>query len=304
MRGANRRRIAEPAAEHYGGVISRALLRQVGISARDVQAEVAAGHWAVHGRQTVAVHRRGLTDREQWWRSLWETGAAVSALDGVTALLAAGLRGFEEAPVHVSVLYSHRVPRTSGVRVHKLRRRLADELQPTGIPRVRPAIAALRAAHWAASDRQAATILLMTVQQGLCNAAQLAAASEARGRARRAFIEGVVLEICDGARALGEWDFAVLCRRYRLPAPERQVLRVGPRGRIYLDVYWSCGLVVEIDGVHHHAGLTPIADMLRQNDVMLGGDLVLRVPSLGLRLAEAEFMGQIALALASLAAAA
>ena len=62
-------------------------------------------------------------------------------------------------------------------------------------------------------------------------------------------------------------------------------MRTGPGGRVYLDVAWEdIGLVVEIDGGHHALALNPVDDALRQNEVTLGADMVLRIPVLGLRL--------------------
>jgi len=55
------------------------------------------------------------------------------------------------------------------------------------------------------------------------------------------------------------------------------VVRTGPGGRVYLDVAWEdVGLVVEIDGGQHALALNPVDDALRQNEVTLGDDLVLR----------------------------
>ncbi|MDQ4084688.1 MAG: hypothetical protein M3165_02625 [Actinomycetota bacterium] len=85
-----------------------------------------------------------------------------------------------------------------------------------------------------------------------------------------------------------------MCRRRGLPEPDRQVVRRGPRGRVYLDVYWDeFGFVVEIEGVHHAAPLNVVDDPLRQNDVSITTGTVLRTPSLGLLLHEREFMGQV-----------
>ena len=108
---------------------------------------------------------------------------------------------------------------------------------------------------------------------------------------------GVVKDIALGAQSLGELDFARLCRARGLPAPDRQVVRRGPKGRIYLDVRWRCGVVVEIDGIQHTWGLAPVLDALRQNGVTLSRDTVLRIPNIGLRLHEDAFMDQVAQAL-------
>ena len=111
---------------------------------------------------------------------------------------------------------------------------------------------------------------------------------------RRALLDQVVDDICDGAHSLGELDFAGMCRQVGLPPPSRQVVRTGPGGRIYLDVAWEdIGLVVEIDGGHHALALSPVDDALRQNEVTLSADMVLRIPVLGLRLEPDRFLDQV-----------
>ncbi len=123
-----------------------------------------------------------------------------------------------------------------------------DEAQ-AGVPRTHPDVAALRAAAWARTDRQAALILCLVVQQRLTTGARLSAALRTvRNRGRRPFVRSVLRDITDGAQSLGELDVAAMCRRHGVPPPERQSVRRGPRGRVYLDARWSCGLVVEIDG--------------------------------------------------------
>ena len=63
------------------------------------------------------------------------------------------------------------------------------------------------------------------------------------------------------------------------------MVRALANGRVYLDVAWEdVGLVVEIDGGHHGWALNTVDDALRQNEVSLGLDIVLRLPVLGLRL--------------------
>ena len=93
---------------------------------------------------------------------------------------------------------------------------------------------------------------------------------------------------------MGELDFGKLCRERGLPAPARQVVRATAHGRVYLDVAWEdISLVVEIDGGHHGAALNPIDDALRQNDLVLSGERVLRIPVIGLRVAPDRFMDQV-----------
>ena len=234
------------------------------------------------------------------WQAIWETGAGVAALDGVTALQVAGLRNYVDGEVHVSVIHTASVKHLPGVRLHKVIRRLPDELARSGPPRTRPAVAALRAASWAVSDRQAALVLLMTVQQRLATPQHLLEVSaQMPGRRRRGFVRRVLLDAADGVQSLGELDFARMCRARGLPEASRQVVRRGPRGRIYLDVRWEGSrLVVEIDGAQHREGLNVTADNLSRNAVTLQNDRVLRIDLIGLRLYEDEYLRQVALGLA------
>ena len=158
--------------------------------------------------------------------------------------------------------------------------------------------AAVSSAAWAVSDRQAALVLCLVLQQRLTTPNRLRAAwqcSTTRAtRARTQMLSAVVADLCDGARSLGELDFAAMCRAAGLPAPSRQVVRELPGGRIYLDVAWEgIGLVVEIDGGHHALALNTVDDALRQNEVVLRDDRVLRIPVIGLRLIPEQFMAQV-----------
>jgi very-short-patch-repair endonuclease len=207
--------------------------------------------------------------------------------------------GYDESVVHVSIPSAINRSGILGVRVHRLRRVDGEVITGRGIPRVAPALAAIRAAHWASSDRQAALILVLPIQQGVVSGPQLQAATTAWvGRRRRSLVPQLVQDITDGARSLGELDFAQMCRQRGLPEPERQVVRRTPRGRIFLDVRWHRSrLVVEIDGSHHGAGLAMVADHLRQNEVALRHEIVLRITLLGLRIAADAFLDQVERAL-------
>jgi hypothetical protein len=281
-------------AQAYGGVLSRGLLHDLGVNHQAVCREIASERWRELGRQTICVHLEDVPAQALRWRAVWETGLRVAAVDGVSALQAAGLTGFDEPVQHVSVPHGWRPPAVDGVRRHHLAR-IEGEVMKTGLPRVRPEIAAVRAAQWAVTNRQAALVLVMAVQQGIVSPPLLLqAARTVRSRKRRALVPLLVQDIVDGARSLGELDFAALCREHGLPEPDRQVLRHGPRGRIYLDVRWSdIGLVVEIDGSQHRMGLAVTDDNLRQNEVTLTLDRVLRIDLVGLRLLPDVFMGQI-----------
>ena len=152
-----------------------------------------------------------------------------------------------------------------------------------GIPRVGVEIAMIHAAQWAVSGRQAALLICLPMQQRLTSAARLALAWRAQIKSpRRAFLSNVIGDVTDGAHSLGELGFARMARTVGLPRPTRQAVRRGPGGRIYLDVSWDdVGLVVEIDGGHHALALNPIDDALRQNERVVVGERVLRIPVIG-----------------------
>jgi very-short-patch-repair endonuclease len=228
------------------------------------------------------------------WYAIHESGPR-AAIDGVSALQAAGLTGFTVDHVRVSVPRGATAVRRKHLVVRQTRRLRPDDVVPVGLPRVRVPVAAVRAALWAVSPRQGATILAMVVQQRLCTPLALAESFVTiRRHARRALLEAVILDLLDGAHAMGELDFARLCRAHGLPAPDRQVVRRTSEGKAYLDVYWHAyRLVVEIDGIHHFRAPAVVSDALRQNELVLTSDRVLRLPLLGLRVAPDEFMGQV-----------
>ena len=276
------------------GVISRTQLYDVGVTRSRVRAEVRARRWRRVGSQALSLTTGALTREQQLWAAVFEAGPR-AFLDGAAALEAAGLKRFGSDRIRVSVPRGARVRRARGLDIRQTRRWHPDDVVGAGVPRARPEVAAVRAALWARSNRQAALALTMTVQQGI-------ASSEAIGQEmlrvrrdkRRVFIHLVLLDLLGGVRSLGELDFARECRRRGIPRPSRQVVRRGRNGRYYLDVYWDdWGVVVEIDGIHHTWAEQLVSDALRHNDVTLGHDIVLRLPLLGLRVAADDFFDQI-----------
>jgi very-short-patch-repair endonuclease len=299
--------------------VHRRELREAGISRDEVRSEIRAGRWASMGRHTVylgtptayfgsatAVPGGGgggsddsdprLLGPPEWparaWWAGWESGAG-AVLDGVSALLAAGLEHYTERDVHVTLPRNARGTRLVGVQRRWTRVRRTPI--GSGLPRVSPEVAVVNAAQWAVSDRQAATLLTMAVQQRLTTGARVLEEWSARARSpRRSFLDTVVRDVADGAQALGELDFGRLCRARGLPTPSRQVVRKETWGRVYLDVWWEeHGVGAEIDGAQHGWGLSPVRDALRDNEVMMADGPVLRIPLLGLRVAPDPFMDQV-----------
>ena len=262
-----------------------------------VRAEVRAGRWHRLGPQTLFVLDAATSPdpdlARRWWAVLEVGGQA--AIDGVTALQHAGLRNFEHPEIQVSVFKSGCYQRPKGVRVYETRRRRREDLVVPGLPRTRPAVAAVRAALWARTNRQAGLVLIMTAQQRIATVADISVALDAvRRHQRRRFLRAVLADIADGVQSMGELDFARLCRSAGLPEPDRQVVRRGPRGRAYLDAYWDeWGVVVEIEGIHHEWESNQVGDTLRQNELTLRSDAVLRVPVVGLRDQAGPYLEQL-----------
>lgn len=259
-----RHELARKIAEDHGGVITRMMLVDAGLTRGQIRTEVDRRAWHVAGWRTLCVTGVQPSGDGAYWRALWESGPR-SVLDGPTALIVTGLKGWTEERIHVSVPHNSSVRTIEGVEHHILRD-LGDKIE-AGLRRTKPAVAAIRAAQWARTDRQAATLLAMTIQQRLTSPASLLDRwLQVRHTNRRAFLDAVIGDVCDGAHSLGELDFSRLCRQRGLPKPSRQVVRTGPNGRVYLDAHWDdLGVHIEIQGAHHYQGTNQVDDALRFN---------------------------------------
>lgn len=284
----------ERLAARQAGIVSRRQLKQLGITRGEIRAHLDAQRWARVGTQSISTHRGPLSQRAQHWAAVFEAGPRAH-LDGASALVEAGLADFRVDRIRVSVPRGARVRRGRGLDIRQTRRWRRDDLVSSGVPRTRVEVAAVRAALWARSNREAAFVLTLVVQRGLTDVAELGRAMLAvRRDKRREFIHGVLLDLDGGVRSIGELDVARQCRERGLPEPSRQVLRRGRNGTYYLDIYWDrWKLVVEVDGIQHILGPNVVGDAIRQNDLAIQGLTVLRLPLIGLRVAADEFFGQV-----------
>lgn len=286
-------------ATKQAGVVSRAQIYELGITRGEVRANIRADRWRAFGHHCVCIHTGPLTDQARWWAAVLEGGPR-AYLDGTAALIASGLERYSAEPIRVSVPRGARIRhRGSSVDVRQTRRWNPSDVVASGIPRSRPAVAAIRAALWAASDRQATLLLTMAVQQGLTTPEHLTKeVLTVRRDKRRGLVHAVILELAGGIRSLNELDVVRGCRERGLPEPDKQVLRRTPTGTYYLDFRWSrWAVVVEVDGIQHAWAENLVADALRHNSIALGGDTVLRLPVVGLRLCPDDFFAQVRRAL-------
>lgn len=286
-------------AQRQAGVASRRQLYALGITRWEIRARVRRGSWTAIGDQSVYGASGPLPLESQLWAAVFQGGPS-AVLDGEAALVGSGLARWELKRIRVSVPRGARVRRSRGFDIRQTRRwSREDLLNMSGPPRTRPAVAAVRGALWATSDRSASYLLAAVVQQGIASAEEIGTELlRVRRDKRRRLLHGIVNDLVDGARSLGELDVAEELRRRGLPAPEQQVLRHDGAQRYYLDLRWQkYRTVVEVDGIQHHWVENIVADALRQNAVMMQGDTVLRLPLLGLRVQPDAFFAQIERAL-------
>jgi very-short-patch-repair endonuclease len=286
------------AARELGGlqgwVLSRRQLYAAGITRWEVRGQVRMQRWQLVGDQSVCLHNGPIEDWGHYWGAVFQGGPR-AVLDGASALVAGGLERFSVERIRVSVPRGAKIRRNHRYDIRQTRRWDIADIAPSGIPRTRPEVAAVRGFLWARSDREATYLLTSVVQQGLTppDALGREALRILRDK-RRGLLLAVVDDLLGGARSLGELDVVRELRRRGLPPPVRQVLRRDKRNRYYLDLYWpEFKLVVEVDGIHHSWAENVVGDAIRQNALAISGDTVLRVPLLGLRLDPDEFFGQV-----------
>lgn len=291
---------AELLAEEQAGIVSRRQLYALGVTRWQVKARIRAQRWQRTGRQTVSVTTGELTEQARHWVAVLETGPR-AALAGLTALHAAGLKSITEAAVHVIAPKSSTPLKPPGVRVHESRRFNEQDVLTNGVRRQRPAVAAVHAALWAVSDRQAALFLVAPVQQRLVKVADVAAALDVvRRHPRRTLLRTLLHDIAAGAQSLHELDLTAGLRRRGLPQPARQVVVELPGGRAYLDAEWEeYGVALELDGSQHEEAAAKVDDAFRDLEVATSERTTVRVPLLALRLDEEGFYRRLAALLRS-----
>lgn len=277
-------------------------LLSAGWTASAIRAQVRARRWQRIGR---AVIRHNGTPCAAELRSVaLITLGPRALLTSFTALESGGLRGWERPRIHVLVPRGARVRPAAelALRIH-----YTDQWGNV-MSRSRAGIddlahAALLAAASFANARPACGILAATVQQQLVRRGDLVTALDSLRRLRHhRHLLAAAHDIGQGAQALSEIDFARLCRRKGLPEPIRQAVRRDPSGRRrYLDAEWVSRsgrrLVAEVDGALHLIARRWWDDQLRQNELVIAGDAVLRFPSAVLRAEESLVADQLARAL-------
>lgn len=279
-------------------VFTRHQLLEAGLSPGQLAAQVSARRWRAPTSTVYVLHNGPLTQRQQWWVAT----LAVGPLAGRTALTAWGVTGWASDSVEVLVRRgaTPELPAGLALTVHESRRFLPQHVHPVREPRCVPVErAAVDAAAWSREARHACGLLAAVVQQRKTVARKLLEELTAAGRVRHvAVMRAVLHDIEGGAQALTEVDLGGLCRRFGLFVPQRQVLRVDGSGRRrYLDARVSApngrSVLVEVDGALHLLVSTYWDDMRRLNEIVIGGEPVLRFPSSALYLDELTVGNQL-----------
>ena len=260
------------------GVLGRRQLAGLGVPRWVVRVELRAQRWCQTGRQTVCLHNGPLSAAATRWVAVLEVGAG-AALDGVSSLQHAGVDALCDSEVHVIVRKGSTPQRPPGVVVHESRRYREADVLTNGLRRTRPAVAAVHAALWASTDRQARFFVLLVVQRQLAPVDAVATVVGAvRRHARRRLLRELVVELGAGIRSLGELDVAQDMRGRGLPEPARQVLRRRPSGTEYLDCdFDEYGVTMEIDGAGHDEPEQRLSDLVRDISSATKGRTVVRL---------------------------
>jgi hypothetical protein len=264
-------------------VASRAQLARAGFDRHTVAHRVLARRWQLVGL-AVVLHGGEPTAQQRQWAAVL-SAPRLAAIDGRTAACGYGLKGFAPKLLDVILATGSKPVSVPGVCWHRSDRFDAFDVLPSASPpRVKPARAFVDAAAWTASPRIACALLVASVQQRLISASMLRREILTAGQIRhRGHFLAVLTDIEGGAGSLAEIDFVKIARRVGLPPPLRQSIRYGPDGkRRYLDADFGA-FAVEVDGAMHLFTMNYWADAQRQNDLVIGGDRILRFPSIAFR---------------------
>jgi hypothetical protein len=264
-------------------VASRAQLASAGFDRHFVTRMELARRWQIVGLAVVLHGGDPSAEQRQWAAVL--SAPRLAAIGGRAAARGSGLKGFAPDVVDVVLSVGSKPIAIPGVCWRRSERfDEFDVLPSANPPRVRPARAFVDAAAWTTSPRIACALLVASVQQRLASADLLRREILAAGLIRhRSHLLSVVTDIEGGGDSLAEIDFVKIARRVGLPPPLQQSIRYGPDGkRRYLDADFGA-FAVEVDGALHLRTLNYWDDARRQNDLVIGGDRILRFPSIAFR---------------------
>lgn len=288
-----------PLAVAQLGVLSRAQLTALDVSARRIEHEVDVRRWTLVAPNVVALQNAPLTRPQRMWLGVLHAGRS-AALSHLTACELAGLRWTLDETVHVLTPKGDLVSPLPGLRFRQTRRPYVDwVLVPSSPPRLSIEAAALLTAERDRNLRRAIGLVAAVVQQQLSTTERLLQQARMTRKLRNGrSITLALQDIAGGAHSFAEIDIGRLCAEAGLQAPERQRLRLDRQGRRrYLDCEWvlpdGTVVVLEIDGSFHLRTEHWWRDMKRERAIVISGRRVLRCSSVELRLEPSEIIADL-----------
>jgi len=266
-----------------------------------------SGQWRRTRYGLYVAHNGPLSTGQQHWAAVLGCGHG-AVLAGLTAAREGGLRRESGKVIHVLVPAENRpnqpgravrsptaaMPRVVAHRTTKLPDK--DVPHVARPPRTTMPRSLVDAAQWATSDDEARAVIAASCRQRLVMPEDVLEVVDRMPRAhRRAVVLETIGFTTNGAEALSEINFDKLCRIHGLPLPDKQVRRRDHSGRLrFLDAYWRAyGVVAEVDGGWHTEPEAWWSDMWRQNDLWIGGEIVVRYPAWALRRQPDRVAGQL-----------
>jgi hypothetical protein len=272
-----------------------------------VRSNLRRNRWRRICRGVLLAENGQLRRDQQLWVAVLAAGAS-ARLAGSAAAAEGGVTGLRAEPIdvlvpggrHRSIMFPGLPPDMTAVRVHRTAVMPERHRHIGRPPRTTVARAVVDGAAWARDDREARDLVARAHQQGRVTVEELRAVLADFPRIRRhRLLETAIADAAGGATALSEIDLVTLCRKFRISPPDLQRCRVDGTGRRrYVDAYWAgARLLVEVDGSHHLRVEHWAADMLRQNQIWISGDRILRFPAALVRAEPATVATQIRAAL-------
>jgi hypothetical protein len=264
-------------AQAQCGVVSRAQLRELGLSDGQIGALLDARRWTGLLPGVYATFRGPVPAVAHAWAAVLNAGFG-ACLGGRTALWLWGVLDAPPPTVTVCVPGSRKVVGGPGVVVVRRRTLWAHEHPVATPPRLRIEDAVIDVAQ--ESDAAAIDVVLRATQRRLTTPERLRQALACWSRhPRRALLKDLLEEVRVGVQSALERRYLHgVERAHGLPRSERNHTEraAGEHGRArnrYRDNrYRPWGLVVELDGEVAHPGHTAFRERRRDNRVVVGGD--------------------------------
>jgi very-short-patch-repair endonuclease len=275
--------LAQLATEQLG-VVSRAQLRELGISRHHVRSQLVAERWQAWSGRVIALMTGPVTYEQRLVAGLLHAGLGAK-LDDLTALEALGLRNWETEDVHVLVEHGLKVPAVEGLVIHHSRRVPDDDVTTAlGHPSVSAARAGIDAASAMRSERRATGLLVALVRDRLTTAADILECLAGLEKVRHtAAFRAALVYADEGAESVSEIDIGRLLRRAGLTDFRRQVPVMTSLGLRRFDVVVTLPdgslLNVEVDGPHHLEPEQRSIDAAKDAAAAALGMAVMHVPS-------------------------